>query len=109
MNHLTLAKIAEMTDEEVLKLSMPRPGHPEMRGFMFSLKQFESPEAMTECMAALIQRLNKINSQSKPHEQKPVSEESKEFKEKSERIDQALADNLNRNVLKDKESSKQNQ
>jgi len=60
MEKLTLKKIAEMSDEEIYKLSMPRPNYPEQRGFMLSLQNFESQEEMAECMYVLMKRLTKI-------------------------------------------------
>jgi len=60
MEKLTLKIIAEMSDEEVYKLSMPRPNYPEQRGFMLSLQNFESQEEMAECMTVLLNRLSKI-------------------------------------------------
>lgn len=57
--------IAEMSDEEVYKLSMLRPNYQldkgECRGFMFPLQAFENMEEMSECMFLLIKRLSKIN------------------------------------------------
>ena len=60
MEKITLKHIAEMSDKEVYKLSMPRPGHPAARGFMFSLQNFESEEEMAECSYILMKRLSKI-------------------------------------------------
>jgi hypothetical protein len=53
-----------MSDDEVYSLSMTRPQEPlnrNCRGFMFSLKTFESTEEMAECMCVLTKRLLKIN------------------------------------------------
>ena len=65
MEKLNLKIIAEMSDDEVYKLSMLRPNHQsetgECRGFMFSLQTFESTEEMAECMCVLMKRLSKIN------------------------------------------------
>jgi len=63
MEKLTLKKIAEMSDEEVYKLSMPRPNHLEQRGFMLSLKHFEKEQEMAECMYILMRRLQKIKKE----------------------------------------------
>jgi hypothetical protein len=60
MHKITLKQIAEMSDDEVYELSMPRPNHPTQRGFMFSLQHFESKEEMAECMYVLMKRLQKI-------------------------------------------------
>ena len=64
MEKLNLKRIAEMSDDEVYSLSMIRPQEPlnrNCRGFMFSLKTFESTEEMAECMCVLTKRLSKIN------------------------------------------------
>ena len=60
MQKITLKYIAEMSDEEVYKLSMPRPNQPQARGFMLSLEHFENKEEMAECMYVLMKRLLKI-------------------------------------------------
>jgi hypothetical protein len=60
MAKLTLKTIAEMSDAEVYKLSMPRPGHPKSRGFMLSAQHFKNFEDMAECMYVLMIRLRKI-------------------------------------------------
>ena len=65
MEKITLKKIAEMSDEEVLNLSMPRPFHPEQRGFMLSIKNFENKDEMAGCMYVLIKRLSKIKKEEK--------------------------------------------
>ncbi|MCX6736518.1 MAG: hypothetical protein NTW73_00265 [Candidatus Parcubacteria bacterium] len=61
MGKITLKKIAEMSDEEVFNLSIPRPLHPEQRGFMLPLQ--DSDEEMAECMCVLIKRLSKIKKE----------------------------------------------
>lgn len=65
MEKITLKKIAEMSDEEVFNSSMPRPLHPEQRGFMFSIQNFGSKEEMSECMYVLLKRLSKIKKEEK--------------------------------------------
>lgn len=60
MAKLTVERIAEMTDMQVLMLTVPRPDAPGQRGFMFSLRDFESRKEMAACMAALTMRLQKI-------------------------------------------------
>lgn len=60
MEKLTLEKIAELSDQEVLALSIPRPSDPKQIGFMFSLSNFESKEEMAKCMFVLTKRLSKI-------------------------------------------------
>ena len=62
---INLKNIAEMSDEEIYKLSMPRPNHPSARGFMFSLKNFENEEEMADCMYVLMKRLSKIEKDKK--------------------------------------------
>lgn len=52
----TLEDVAELTDAEVLAMSMPRPGHPGQGGFIFP------KEAKPEAMAALIKRLSQIRA-----------------------------------------------
>ena len=65
MKKLNIKMIAEMSDEEVYKLSMIRPNYQldkgGCRGFMFPLQAFENKEEMSVCMFLLIQRLSKIN------------------------------------------------
>ena len=60
MAKINLKQIAEMSDDEIYKLSAPHPNHPERRGFMYQLKDFDSKEDMAECMYLLIKRLSKI-------------------------------------------------
>lgn len=60
MQIITIKKIAEMSDEEIFNLSMPRPGYPEQQGFMLSLQNFENKEEMAECMSILMSRLIKV-------------------------------------------------
>lgn len=60
MAKFTIKTIAEMSDAEVYKLSMSRPGHPKSRGFMLSAQHFKNLKDMAECMCALLVRLQKI-------------------------------------------------
>ena len=60
MAKLTLRAIAEMSDDEVYALSMPRPFHPEMRGFMFPGKEATENPEFPECLVVLMTRLGKI-------------------------------------------------
>lgn len=59
---LNLKRIAEMSDDEVLALSMVQPNHPEARCFRLSNRRFESKAEMAECMDLLLTRLQKIQS-----------------------------------------------
>lgn len=63
MEKLSLKKIAEMSDEEVYKLSLPRPGHPEARGFMLSPNDYANTQEMSDCLYVLIKRLSKIKKE----------------------------------------------
>ena len=67
MEKITLKKIAEMSDDEVYNLSIPRPNRPlgtgDDRGFLFSLEIFEINEDMAECMYVLMKRLSKIQKE----------------------------------------------
>lgn len=63
MKKLSLKEIAEMSDEEVYKLSMPRPGHPEARGFMLSPSDYEDTQEMSDCLYVLMKRLSKIKKE----------------------------------------------
>ncbi len=60
MAKLTLERIGEMTDMQILLLTVPRPDAPGQRGFMFSLQDFESRAEMAACMAALTMCLQSI-------------------------------------------------
>ncbi len=60
MIKLTLKAVAGMSDDEIYKLSMPRPFHPEARGFMLDPQSFGSQQEMSECLAALMKRLGEI-------------------------------------------------
>ena len=60
MSKLTLKQIAEMSDDEIYELSMPRPFHPEARGFMFPGQEVVNNPEMIECMYVLMKRLGKI-------------------------------------------------
>lgn len=63
MDKLNLTKIAEMSDDEVYRLSTIRPGGPkDVRGFMFSPGRFENTEEMATCLCVLMNRLSKISN-----------------------------------------------
>ena len=63
MAKLTLKTIAEMSDEEVYKLSMPRPSHPEARGFLFNPRGFENTQEMAVSLSVLMKGLDKIKKE----------------------------------------------
>lgn len=62
MAKLTLERIAEMSDMQVLLLTVPLPETPGQRGFVFTLSDFNSREEMAACMAALTMRLRNIKA-----------------------------------------------
>lgn len=57
---LSLEDVESLTDEEVLGMSVPRPGHPTHRGFMLSPKYFKDQEHFSQITHALMQRLLKV-------------------------------------------------
>jgi hypothetical protein len=58
---LNIKRIAEMSDEEVYRLSVTsQPSKPEAKGFRLSHRRFETKEEMAECMNTLLIRLEKI-------------------------------------------------
>ncbi len=62
---LDASGVDALSDEEVSSLAMPRPGHPEQRGFMFDLKDFKSDKHMAEVLSALMKRLTTIQASDK--------------------------------------------
>lgn len=64
MDKLNIAKIAELSDDEILDLSVKKPHHPLGTGFYhdfdLSLLEFESQQEKTDCMCVLRKRLEKI-------------------------------------------------
>lgn len=57
---LTVEEINNFSDEEILALTMQRPGHPGQVGFMFSMQNFNSVEHFAKIMAVLMKRLTRI-------------------------------------------------
>jgi hypothetical protein len=64
MDKLNIEKIAEMSDDEILDVSVKRPHHPLGTGFyrefVLSLQDFENKQEMDDCLCVLKKRLAKI-------------------------------------------------
>ena len=54
--------IEHFSDDEIIALSAPRPGHPEMRGFIFNPRILQ--EQLPEVSFAMMRRLEKANNKS---------------------------------------------
>jgi len=63
VSKLSLKEIENLSDDEILDISMPRPGHPEALGFMLQPPYFKSTEHFSEAMHALGIRLGKVSAQ----------------------------------------------
>lgn len=64
MDKINIRTIAEMCDHETLALFVKKPHHPLGTGFyydpVFSLRDFENEQEMSDCLCALKNRLAKI-------------------------------------------------
>lgn len=56
---LTISEIEALDDDEILALSMERPGHPGQRGFLLNPRHFRSEVHLAEITHALMARLIK--------------------------------------------------
>ena len=52
--------IDNLSDDEVISLSMPRPGHPEAQGFIWSQDMLK--DQLPEVVVALMKRLEKAKT-----------------------------------------------
>lgn len=57
---LTAGQIDALSDEEILELTVERPGHPGQFGFMLSREYFYSDQHFSETMSALLSRLGQL-------------------------------------------------
>ena len=60
MEKINLKRIAEMSDKEILEITVLNPSG--NRAFMFEAAQFENDGQMYECLEILKNRLDKIGS-----------------------------------------------
>ncbi len=60
ISKLTRQQIENLSDEEILKLAMERPGHPGQYGFVLHPQYFRSEEHFAETMKAPLERLAKV-------------------------------------------------
>jgi len=58
MEKINIKKIAEMSDKEIIDLTVLNPSN--NPAFMFDHNQFENDEQMYECLGILKNRLDKI-------------------------------------------------
>lgn len=73
--HQSLKAIAELSDDEVWALSVPRPGHPEQRGFLFPGKDIDNVDELATLPTVLVKRLAKIQNGAKVYnsDMKPIN------------------------------------
>ena len=60
-SRLSVEEIKNLSDEEILKYRMERPGHSGSYGFMLDMNNFESPRHFSEILKALMERLAKVD------------------------------------------------
>ncbi len=60
ISKLTRQQSENLSDAEILKLAMERPGHPGQHGFLLQPQYFRSDEHFAETMKALLDRLAKV-------------------------------------------------
>ena len=57
ISKLTVDQIASFTDDEIKTLSMERPGHQGVYGFLLDHRRFSSQEHIAKTIGALMRRL----------------------------------------------------
>ncbi len=62
VSELSIEQIKNLSEDEILSMSMERPGHPGQFGFMLQLPYFKSQKHFAETMSALMERLQKVDN-----------------------------------------------
>lgn len=65
VSRFTVEQIENLSDEEIVGLSMENPSHQGQYGFMLSPKYFKSTEHFADILCALHHRLRKVRQASK--------------------------------------------